>query len=231
MYHFEYVPKKEYMPIKKDLISLINLVQKEVKEYFTFSFEFIGSASRNMITRDRNSNVGYDFDVNIRVNDSQNKYSAKQIKQILKNGFDKHAKKFNYDFSEDSKRVITIKVKDIQNSRILHSCDFAVVNDYQDNNGYERQEYIHFNKEHNSYSWQEQPNTFYELPEKIDWIKENGYWQLVRDKYLHNKNVNLDGNKKSRSIFAETINQVYNEYFNVSDEYYDHDYDEDEDYY
>lgn len=49
MSNFKYVPKKEYLPVKKELINLINLVQNEVREYFTFSFEFIGSASRNMI--------------------------------------------------------------------------------------------------------------------------------------------------------------------------------------
>ena len=211
MSNFNYVSKKEYQPVKNDLIELINLVQDEVRDYFTFRFDFIGSASRNMITRDDDSNVGYDFDVNIKVNDDENNYSAKEIKQILRAGFDKHSWKFNYDYSEDSKRVITIKVKDRTNSLILHSCDFAIVNDYVDDNGNERQEYIHFNKKQNTYEWHEQPEGFYMLPEKIEWIKSNGLWQEVRDRYLDNKNNNEDPNKKSRSIFAETIAQVYNE--------------------
>lgn len=211
MSNFYYVSKKEYQPVKNDLIELINLVQDEVRDYFTFRFDFIGSASRNMITRDDDSNVGYDFDVNIKVNDDENNYSAKEIKQIIRAGFDKHSWKFNYNYSEDSKRVITIKVKDRTNSLILHSCDFAIVNDYVDDNGNERQEYIHFNKKQNTYEWQEQPEGFYMLPEKIEWIKSNGLWQEVRDRYLDNKNNNEDPNKKSRSIFAETIAQVYNE--------------------
>lgn len=212
MSNFKYVTKKEYQPVKNELIELINLVQDEVREHFTFRYDFIGSASRNMITRDEKSNTGYDFDINIRVNDDDDEYSAKEIKQILRLGFDKHSKKFNYDFSEDSKRVITIKVKDKKNSRILHSCDFAIVHDYIDENGYECQEYIHFNKKQNTYEWQEQPDGFYMLPEKIEWIKENGLWQEVRDRYIKNKNNNFDSNKKSRSIFAETVAQVYNEY-------------------
>lgn len=211
MSKFNYVSKKEYQPVKNELIELIKLVQDEVREYFTFRFDFIGSASRNMITRDDDSNVGYDFDVNIRVNDEENVYSAKEIKQILRTGFDKHSWKFNYDYSEDSKRVITIKVKDRENSLILHSCDFAIVNDYVDRNGKEHQEYIHFNKRQKAYEWQEQPEGFYKLPEKIQWIKDNGLWKEVRDRYLENKNFNEDPNKKSRSIFAETISQIYNE--------------------
>ncbi len=210
MSDFEYVTKKEYLPVKKELIELINLVQDEVRDYFTFRFDFIGSASRNMITRDNDSNVGYDFDVNIEVNDANNNYSAKELKNKIMQGFNKHKNKFNYDYCEDSKRVITIKVKDKRNSRILHSCDFAIVNNYEDSKGY-HQQYVHFNKNQNTYEWQDQPQGFYMLDEKIEWIKDNGYWQEVRERYLDNKNANNNPNKKSRSIFAETVAQIFNE--------------------
>ena len=211
MHDFEYVPNEEWEPVRDKLFDIIHNLQDEVRDEFTFKYHFVGSSKRKMITRDQNSNTGYDFDVNIKVNDDENNYSAKEIKQIIRAGFDKHSWKFNYDYSEDSKRVITIKVKDRTNSLILHSCDFAIVNDYVDDNGNERQEYIHFNKKQNTYEWQEQPEGFYMLPEKIEWIKSNGLWQEVRDRYLDNKNNNEDPNKKSRSIFAETIAQVYNE--------------------
>ena len=98
MNDFKYVSKKEYLPVKNELIELIKIVQNEVRKYFTFSFSFIGSASRNMITRDNNSNIGYDFDVNIRVNDEQENYSAEEIKRILMNGFNKYNYLFQYDY-------------------------------------------------------------------------------------------------------------------------------------
>ena len=213
MKEFEYVTKREYGPVKEDLVELIHLVQDEVREHFTFRYDFIGSASRNMITREINGNVGYDFDVNIRVNDPDNNYSAKKIRNILKAAFDKHAKKFMYDDAEDSTRVITIKVKDRKNSKILHSCDFAVVNDYIDEDGDEHQEYIHFNKKQNTYEWQEQPEGYYMLLEKIDDIKKYNLWQKVRNLYLEKKSKNTDLHKKSRSIFAETVKEVHDKYF------------------
>ena len=213
MSNFKYVTKKEYQPVKNELIELINLVQDEVRKYFTFRYDFIGSASRNMITRDEDSNVGYDFDVNIRVNDEEEDYTAKDIKQILINGFNQYNHLFDYDYCEDSKRVITIKVKDRKKSRILHSCDFAVVYDCEDG----RQQYIHYNKVQQSYGWQYQPKGFYRLTEKMKAIKEEGYWQEVRDLYIDKKNNNTDPNKKSRSIFAETIAQVYNNHFDDED--------------
>lgn len=46
---------------------------------------------------------------------------------------------------------------------------------------------------------------------RIKWINDNGVWQEVRNKYLSNKENNSNPNKKSRSIFAETVAQVYNE--------------------
>ena len=52
MKHFEYVTKKEYGPVKEELINLIRMVQDDVREHFTSRYDFIGSASRNMITRE-----------------------------------------------------------------------------------------------------------------------------------------------------------------------------------
>ena len=163
-----------------------------------------------MITREVNGNIGYDFDVNIRVNDDNEDYSAEEIKNILIKGSNADNKKFNYDYCEDSKRVITIKVKDKINSKILHSCDFAVVNDYFDKFGNECQEYIHHYKQSNTYQWQDQPNGYYLIKEKIKWIKQKGLWQYVRDFYLEKKCTNNNPNKKSRSIFAETISEIFN---------------------
>ncbi len=204
MYHFQYVAKKELKPAKKQLMELIHKVQDEVRDSFTFQYKFVGSVQRNMVTWDVKSNAGFDFDVNIMVNDDDEKFDAKKIKNILTCAFDKYAKKYGYDFCEDSTRVFTIKVKDRKNSRIRYSCDFAIVNDYGNN----QQEYIRYNKKRKNYTWEEQTKGFCCLPEKIKFCKDNQLWQEVREIYLDKKNYNTDSNKKSRSIFAETIHEV-----------------------
>lgn len=212
MKHFEYVPRKEVNKTKKEIIELINLVQKEVKDYFTFQYQFIGSTKLNCVTCDYSSNIGYDLDVNIMVNDPDESYSACEIKRILIKAFNKFCLKFNYDYCEDSTRVFTIKVKDRENSKIIHSCDFAIVNDYEDEDGDWRQEYIHFNKKQKTYKWQKQPDGFYNLEERTRWIKDNGLWDEFRELYLYKKNNNEDLNKKSRSLRAEAINEIYHKY-------------------
>lgn len=214
MHDFEYVPKKEWNPIKDELVEIIHKLQDEVRDDFTFKYKFVGSSERKMITRDRNSNTGFDFDVNIEVNDPDENYSATEIRNILRKGLDKvtHSKIthsygcsiFGYDYTEDSTRVLTIKVKDRQNSRILHSCDFCII--YECDDG--RRQYIRYNKKQNSYSWEYQPKGYYTLPAKIKWIKKHKLWQQVKANYVYKKNANTDNNKKSRAIFAETIHQV-----------------------
>ena len=212
MSDFRYATKAEYANAKEDLEELIHAVQNEVREDFTFQYKFIGSVARNMVTMDYSSNVGYDFDVNIYVNDDDENYSAKEIRNILRKAFDKFNRQFQYDYTEDSTRVLTIKVKHRQNSESLHSADFAIVNDYYDKHDNKHQEYIHYNKKQNSFEWQEQPKGYYELTERVDLIKQYRLWQEVRGLYIEKKNHNL-ACKKSRALFAETINEIYQQNF------------------
>ena len=204
MHDFRYVSKKEAAPIKAILLEIIHSTQNLVRDEFTFQYEFVGSASRNMITCDTKSNIGFDFDVNIYVNDDEENYTAKQIRQIIKQALDKVERHYGYDYCEDSTRVLTIKVKDRGKSRIVHSCDFAIVNDCEDG----RQQYIRYNKVQNNYTWEYQGEGFDGLPDKIEWLRENGLWQQVRDYYIEKKNCNDNPDKHSRSIFAETITEM-----------------------
>lgn len=209
MHDFEYVPKEEWELIRDELFEIIHRLQDEVRDDFAFQYHFVGSSKRKMITRDRKSNTGFDFDVNIEVNDPDENYSAEDIRNILRKGLDKVTNPyrysfFRYDYTEDSTRVLTLKVKDRVNSCILHSCDFCII--YECDDG--RQQYIRYNKEQHSYSWEYQPKGYSNLPAKIEWIKKHKLWQQVRDNYIVKKNTNADDNKKSRAIFAETIHQV-----------------------
>ena len=212
MYNFEYVTKKETLKVKKELIMMINQVQNIVRDKFTFNYYFIGSSSRNMITQDVKSNIGYDFDVNIEINDDDENYSAQEIRKIIKNAIDRVVKKSGYDYSEDSTRVLTIKFKETAFSRIKHSCDFAIVNNYGDG----KQQYIRFNKGNGSYYWEQQPKGYSGLETKADWLKQKGFWQEVRNIYIKKKNNNLNPNKKSRSLYAETINEVYQRHGSIN---------------
>ena len=202
MYHFDYVSKKEAQPFRTKLIHIIHEVQNEVREQFTFQFSFIGSSRRNMITVDSKTNKGFDFDVNIEVNDDEEEYTPKKLRNILRAAFDRVASSHGYSYCEDSTRVLTLRSKDSN-----YSCDFAIVH-YSNN----QQQYIRYNKKAGSYSWEFQKQSYKDLEKRSDILKRHGYWDEVRDIYLDKKNNNSNPDKRSRSLYAETINECYRRY-------------------
>ena len=207
MHHFEYVSKSQAAPYKAKLIEIIHKVQDEVRDDFTFQFTFIGSSSRNMVTFDPTTNKGFDFDVNIEVNDDDENFKPDEIRMILRNALTRISRQYSYDRCEDSTRVITIKTIDHWHSRVSHSCDFAIV--YEGKAG---QQYIRFNKETGNYTWEFQKLPYKELEKRADFLKKNDHWDEVLDVYLDKKNNNDDPNKHSRSLYAETINECYRRY-------------------
>lgn len=205
MHDFVYVTKASAKPIKNELIQIIHEVQNIVRPNFTFQFKTVGSSNMNMITFDRKSNIGFDFDFDLEINDDEEEYSAIEIRHIIKNAIDQVAPRYGYNYCEDSTRVLTIKKVNTFTSRILHSCDFAIVYNCADG----RQQYIRFNKYHNNYTWEYQGNGFKNLEKKISWLKANDYWVELQDYYIDKKNRNNNPDKHSRSILAESINEMY----------------------
>lgn len=204
MHDFRYVTKKQAQPIKDELYQILYMVQDLVRDNFTFSFTPIGSSSRNMITCDAKSNIGFDFDINIEVNDDNEDFEPKEIRTIIRTAIDHVAPRYRYKSCEDSTRVLTIKKVDTSHSRIIHSCDFAIVYNCTDG----RQQYIRFNKDNNYYYWEYQGKGFVGLEKKMDWLKRENLWGELQDYYIYKKNCNDNPDKHSRSIFAESINEM-----------------------
>lgn len=117
MHDFRYVTKKQAQPIKDELYQILYMVQDLVRDNFTFSFTPIGSSSRNMITCDAKSNIGFDFDINIEVNDDNEDFEPKEIRTIIRTAIDRVAPRYGYKNCEDSTRVLTIKKVDTSHSR------------------------------------------------------------------------------------------------------------------
>lgn len=205
MHDFQYVTKAEAKPVKDELIEIIHEVQDIVRNYFTFQFKVVGSSSRNMITYDTKSNIGFDFDFDFEINDNEENYSPKEIRHIMKNAIDQVASRYGYDHCEDSTRVLTIKKVNTIACQILHSCDFALVYNCRDG----RQQYIRFNKKNLNYTWEYQGKGFKNLEKKITWLKYNSYWREFQNYYIDKKNRNNNPDKHSRSIFAESVNEIY----------------------
>ncbi|MEY8336811.1 hypothetical protein AALB16_02120 [Lachnospiraceae bacterium 62-35] len=205
---FRYISKHDpkVQEVYQDIQAILRETRNLLKPKFTFGFDVVGSYKRNMITYAGKSNVRYDFDFNIEANDDR--YTTEQLKNMLQKAIGNVCVKYGYDFPEDSTRVLTIKKKDTKKSHIIHSCDFAIVNNYIDDDEDECQEYIRFNKANGSYTWCEQPDGYYMLPDKVDWIEEKSLQDDVRKLYIKKKNRNNDPNVHSRTIFVITVHEV-----------------------
>lgn len=209
MYHFRYVNEYQANQLIEEIERLLQCVYEDIGYDIPFTYEFIGSASRDMITYDPYQNSGYDADVNIII--KSKKYSPKEIRDKFRVSIDKATfRGYTSDFNshcEDSTRVLTIKNKYAHRSSIKYSCDFAII--YYGKNG---QEYIHYNKTHQRYYWNQQTKGFKDLDKRAEWLDKNGYWDEVLDVYLEKKNTNTIPDKHSRSLYAETINNLYHKY-------------------
>ena len=130
---FHYISKHDpkVQEAYKDIQAILRGAQDLLRPKFTFRFDVVGSYKRNMITYDSKSNVGYDFDFNIEVNDDE-RFKPKQLKNMLQKAIGAVCVKYGYDYPEDSTRVLTIKMKNRRESRILNSCDFAIVRSYSE---------------------------------------------------------------------------------------------------
>ncbi|MDE5949271.1 MAG: hypothetical protein K2O21_03500 [Malacoplasma sp.] len=201
---FTYVTKKEYSDLKVSLIELIKLVQNEFRnDYFTFQFNFIGSAKYNMITIG-NPNKGFDFDVNFEIQKIKRKdLSAQKIKELVLKKFNELVtkNKINFSYPENNSRSMTIKEKDTQKSKILYGVDIAIIwND----------EIIFHNKKQSTLEWQELRKNN-EMLGNITEIKKKGKWNKFREIYLQKKNDYINKDKESCSLFIESINEIMQE--------------------
>ena len=210
---YEYVTKAEYKPVKKEIEVIIQKVQAYMREHYEtkFQYQLIGSGKRHLITRVVNGNGGYDFDYNLIISPPK-KIKPNIVKRQFMDAFAHVLKDTKFSAPQDSTSAITIKVKDKKHSKILHSCDFAIIyyKDNTKNNGYY---YLKNNKKRNQYGFE-----YRDLSRNIDEKKQkivsvpNG-WNAVREEYLKLKNNNKDENKPSFSLFLEAIHNIYNQLF------------------
>lgn len=213
MKEYEYVTKKEYSPVKRELERIIRKVQKimEMEEDISFYYDLIGSGKRHLITRLKKGNTGFDFDYNLVIETPTDfTWKAKEVKLGFIRAFNKALIGTKYKCAEDSTSAITIKVVDTQNSRIVHSCDFAIIYYISDNedDGYK---YIRNNK-NGKYTFEIRKVSTH-LNAKIDKIESywNNGWNIIRDEYLTIKKSNNDVDKHSFVLFLEAVNNVYNQ--------------------
>lgn len=212
---YEYVKKSEYAPVRKELEQIINRVQVYMRKNYglTFQFRLIGSGQRHLVTRIKGGNRGYDFDYNVILTPPGDGYlyRAKVIKDEFMTAFKVALQGTKYSFPQDSTSSITIKVYDKGKTKIEHSCDFAIVY-YGSNEGIDGYYFLRHYKPQQSYQFAFRPSNC-GIDKKVQEIIADDGWSSIKEEYLLLKNVNEGKGKHSFSLYAEAVNNVYNQMY------------------
>lgn len=203
---YKFANQKDVRALTKWCDGIINEVQKEVKEYVTFSFNLIGSGGKRLVTQ--NGDEPFDLDYNLIIQkDKQGLIDdPKRLKNIMRNAFDKVLRENvqGYNGAKDSKSVITITFAD----GVKRTFSFDVAIYVEADNGYMYR--LINDKNTGKYIWNQVPKSK-NYEDKIQAIKENGEWEDFKARYLELKNMHLRRRDdiKSFSIFLETLNEFY----------------------
>lgn len=114
---------------------------------------------------------------------------SQKLKEQFMRAFSKSLKGTKYGEPEDSTSSITIKVVDKKHSKIIRSCDFAIIYYLDDDNLDNGYRYIKNWKKNNRYSFEDRvlsQNADCKLQEILEY--EQG-WNCVRDEYIKLKIV------------------------------------------
>ena len=135
----------------------IDKIFDEVSDEIDFEWEFVGSANRYefvFITRRINGNKGFDFDVNFYVKrpDESHEWRAKYLRSQFYLAIQKVFKKYGYEDPEDRTSVIRVKMVDKNNSKIIHSIDFAIFQDIKNDDDALTEKYAR-KYDNGSYGW------------------------------------------------------------------------------
>lgn len=203
---YTFANQKDVKELAKWCDSIINEVQKEVKEYVTFSFHLIGSGGKKLVTQ--NGDEAFDLDYNLIIQkDKQGLLDEpKRLKNIIRQAFDDVLRENvqGYNGAKDSRSVITITFAD----GVKRTFSFDVAIYVEADNGYM---YRLINDKYTGrYIWNQVPKSR-NYEDKMQAIKDNGEWEDFKYRYLELKNMHLRRSDEVRSfsIFLEALNEFY----------------------
>lgn len=215
MYH--YIQDKVFLKDMKYLCSniinqLVQLINND--SLMEVKAHLVGSGAKNLITQ--NSNEPIDLDYNLMIIDSEiNINNCREIKEYIRKQFNVILNKNGWNDCMDSTSVLTTEKRYFaKGNHTEFSIDLAIV--FNDRNGCHR--LIHEKTGFTAwdrYYWNLVPNSK-DLFDRVADIKDEHLWNEVIDEYLEKKNMYLrrqDYNHPSFNVYVETVNQVFNKYF------------------
>ncbi|WP_191014539.1 hypothetical protein [Treponema zioleckii] len=205
MYH--YVRNSVVKPWRSFTADKMNRVKQMLKAEYNLDTDFylVGSGAKNLVTQ--NENEPFDLDWNLEVyNLAEPTKNAEWLKTTVMDFLNEIMEDTPFRNCQDSTAVITSRWTTEEGLKF--SFDIAIL--VENSNGIFCR-MIH-DKFMNRFYWTEVPDSK-DVYDRMDKLKENGWWQEIRDTYLEKKNMYLRridrDNHPLFNIFVETINEVW----------------------
>ena len=212
MYH--YLDDKEFLHRMRSLSGeIMQLLCHYLKEDYDIgaNFYLVGSGARNFILQNENRPI--DLDYNLEIVRCEDYDDCRHLKECCRKTFNKVLREYKLHDCEDSTSSLTSKLIQFNSG---NSTEFSIdvcitTRDVKDN--YHR--LIHDKTGwtlNDRYFWNMAPHSK-GLKEKVDFIKKNGKWELVRVQYIRIKNKYLTRNDDEHPSFVcyiEAVSNVYN---------------------
>ena len=214
IYMYQYGNDKEFISrLKRYCGEIMQSLCHILKEEYDIgsNFYLVGSGAKNLILQNESNPI--DLDYNLEIVSCEDFRDCCYIKECVRKAFNIALNQFDWNDCKDSKSSLTTEKRHFKKgNRTELSIDVCiVVRDGKDN--YYR--LIHkktgFTNRDNYY-WNIAPNPS-NIKRKVDFIKANGKWQMVREQYRNIKNRYLtqnDYNHPSFVCYIEAVNNVYN---------------------
>ena len=171
----------------------------------------VGSAKRKMITQNEKGDVDMDYNLIVIKSPINN---GKDLKEAVRKSFNKVLKRYGYEDCQDSTSSLSTKLKSFnQYNQTKYKFDIAIVK--EDKQG-DWQRLIHCKTgsiQSDTWFWN-QTSVFKDLKKKEAFIKSEGKWTLLKERYLKYKNYNLRFNNNdlySFTCYERAVNDVYNQ--------------------
>lgn len=205
MYH--YLSNSTVKPYRSFTADKLNQVKQMLLNEHNLESDFylVGSGAKNLITQ--NEEEPFDLDWNLEVYNLANpNQNAEWLKNTIMNFLNEILEDTSFSNCQDSTSVITSKWK--TENGVHFSFDIAILIE-NDNGTFMRM--IH-DKYLNRFYFTEVPNSK-DVYDKMDELKDKGWWDEIRKTYLEKKNMYLRRidrpHHPSFNVFVETINEVW----------------------
>ena len=208
----KYVSAGELTPYKVLFDKAFRKVQSDArKRGVTFTHHLVGSAKRNLVVDHHNK--GFDCDYQLYLQKNTQNLSAKQIKEILMELFDRYIPNSFYE-CENSTSSITISKVNPTKSKKEFTYDIVILKDVDS-----VPQILRVVKQGNSlmYQWNKLPEMKHFI-ERFKLIQGPQMWDDLRECYYKKKMDKINGvryhDKKSFQIFHEAVNETLQKFYN-----------------